>query len=251
MKIEYQDKIDRYILGEMSAEERTDFEKQVAQDAELQELLEFTKNVNTAIKSRNEKLAKMKEWEEPVSVYRATGTEDCCSEPLYGKPAGPSGSKKTWLWIPSIAAIAAIFVFGYFLIVPMESSSGDVYIAPQMLVDNYRGSGSLQQIAGFINQRDYEKALAAIEMEEKTLRIQESELVDSISSATMNEERSEALNYEKNLLISMGYDLKWLKINALLGVGRKDDAIALLKEFKRERGEHRIQADSLYKVLKK
>ena len=84
MKIEYQDKIDRYILGEMSAEERTDFEKQVAQDAELQELLEFTKNVNTAIKSRNEKLAKMKEWEEPVSVYRATGTEECCSEPLYG-----------------------------------------------------------------------------------------------------------------------------------------------------------------------
>ena len=56
MKIEYQDKIDRYILGEMSAEERTDFEKQVAQNAELQELLEFTKNVNTAIKSRNEKL---------------------------------------------------------------------------------------------------------------------------------------------------------------------------------------------------
>ena len=52
MKIEYQDKIDRYILGEMSAEERTDFEKQVAQNAELQELLEFTKNVNTAIKSR-------------------------------------------------------------------------------------------------------------------------------------------------------------------------------------------------------
>ena len=75
--------------------------------------------------------------------------------------------------------------------------------------------------------------------------------VDSISSATMNEERSEALNYERNLLISMGYDLKWLKINALLGVGRKDEAIALLKEFKRERGEHRIQADSLYNVLKK
>ncbi len=251
MKIEYQDKTDRYILGEMSAEERTEFEKQVAQDAELQEQLEFTQNVNTAIKSRNEKLAKMEEWEDPVSVYRTTGTEDCCSEPLCGKPAEPSGSKKIWLWIPSIVAIAAIFVFGYFLIVPMESSSGDVYIAPQMLVDNYRGSGSLQQIAGFINRRDYEKALVAIEMEEKTLRIKESELADSISSATMNEERSEALDYERNLLISMGYDLRWLKINALLGVGRKDEAIALLKEFKTERGEHRIQADSLYNVLKK
>lgn len=251
MKIEYQDKIDRYILGKMSAEERMDFEKQVTQDAELQEQLEFTQNVNTAIRSRNEKLAKMGEWEGSIPVYRATGTEDCCSAPMYAESAESPKSRKTWLWIPSIAVIAAIFVFGYFLFAPTGTPSGGGYIAPQMFVDNYRGSGSLQQIAEFINQRDYEKALAAIEMEEKTLRIQESELADSISSATMNEERSEALGYERILLTSMEYDLKWLKINALLGVGHKDEAIALLKEFKAEKGEHRIQADSLYNALKK
>ncbi|WP_455585993.1 hypothetical protein [Bacteroides sp.] len=264
MKIENQDNIDRYVLGEMSAEERTDFERQVAQDAGLQEQLEFTQNVKTAMKSRNEKLKKMGEWDDDyewnnrrqpaaIPTYCATGTDDYCPAPISAQEysAKPSKSKKPLFWISSVAGIAAILVFGYFLLTPMRSSSDDSYMAPQMSIDNYRGNNSLQQIAEFINQRDYEKALAAIEVEEKSLSAREEELSDSVSLGAMSEEETEALSYEKNLLTSMKYDLNWLKANALLGVGRKKEAIVLLEELKIEEGEHRTQADSLYNVWKK
>ena len=95
MKIENQDNIDRYVLGEMSVEERAGFERQVAQDDKLQEQLEFTQHVNTAIKSRNEKLEKMEAWDDdyiPVSVR-------ACS-------AKPQKGRKLFLWFSSIAGIA-------------------------------------------------------------------------------------------------------------------------------------------------
>ena len=240
MKIENQDNIDRYVLGEMSVEERAGFERQVAQDDKLQEQLEFTQHVNTAIKSRNEKLEKMEAWDDdyiPVSVR-------ACS-------AKPQKGRKLFLWFSSIAGIAVLLVFGYFLWAPIGSSSGDIYKVPQMSVDNYRGNNSLQQIAGLINQKDYEDALAAIEVEEKSLSVREEELSDSVSLDAMSEEETEALSYEKNLLASMKYDLNWLKANALLGVGRKKEAIVLLEELKTEEGEYRAQADSLYNVLKR
>lgn len=240
MKIENQDNIDRYVLGEMSVEEHAGFERQVAQDAKLQEQLEFTQNVNTAIKSRNEKLEKMEAWDDD---YILVSVRACSAKPQKGR--------KLFLWFSSIAGIAVLLVFGYFLWAPIGASSGDIYKVPQMSVDSYRGNNSLQQIAGLINQRDYEDALAAIEVEEKSLSVREEELSDSVSLGTMSEEETEALSYEKNLLASMKYDLNWLKANALLGVGRKKEAIVLLKELKTEEGEYRAQADSLYNVLKR
>ena len=59
MSRDFQDKIDDYVLGRMSVEERADFEKEVDQDEEKREQLEFTRNVKNAISSRQDKLAKM------------------------------------------------------------------------------------------------------------------------------------------------------------------------------------------------
>lgn len=246
MKIEFQDAIDRYVLNEMSAKERADFEKQLALDVELQEQLKFTQQVNTAIKSRNAKLEKMKEWEEGDIRTRA-----CCSERPRERAVMSSPNKKLYLWISSIAGIAAMLVFGYFLFTPTSSSPGDLYIAPQMSVDSYRGSNSLQQIAGHINQREYEKALAEIEKEEKSLKAKEEEWSEAVSSGTMSGEATEAMNYEWEVLKGMRYDLNWMKANALLGLGREEEAMALLEKLKAEKGEHRMQADSLYNVFKK
>ena len=64
MKIEYQDHIDDYLLGRMSDEDSKVFEQELKNDDELREQMEFTKDVQTATKSRNEKLAKMREWED-------------------------------------------------------------------------------------------------------------------------------------------------------------------------------------------
>ena len=93
MKQEYQDQIDKYVLGQMDDTEKSVFEQDVAQDAGLQEQLQFTKDVTSATKSREEKLAKMENWEDDyvfednrrvsATNYRPTGSGyDACPSPL-------------------------------------------------------------------------------------------------------------------------------------------------------------------------
>lgn len=101
MKIDFQEKIDNYVLGKMSAEDRDKFEKEVSQDKEKQEQLKLTQNVSTAIKSRNEKLAMMQKWEQ---------------ERIASK-------RKIMAWTSSAVGVAAVFLIGFFLFVPKEDVS--------------------------------------------------------------------------------------------------------------------------------
>ena len=63
MKQEYQDRIDQYLLREMSEEECQSFKQEVEKDEELKDQLEFTEYVRAAIISRSEKLALIRRWE--------------------------------------------------------------------------------------------------------------------------------------------------------------------------------------------
>ena len=56
MKKAYQDKIDDYLLDRMTKEERHAFEKEIENNDELQEQLEFTEKVQRAMKNKDEKL---------------------------------------------------------------------------------------------------------------------------------------------------------------------------------------------------
>ena len=64
MKKEFQDKIDDYLLGRISAADWLAFEQEAKCDSDIHEQLSFTKDVRLITKSRNEKLARMKEWSE-------------------------------------------------------------------------------------------------------------------------------------------------------------------------------------------
>ena len=44
-------------------------------------------------------------------------------------------------------------------------------------------------------------------------------------------------------------ELKWLKVYALIGVGRRDEALGLLSELANSDGAYQKSADSLYDVL--
>ena len=56
MKKDFQDRIDEYILGRMTDEEKAQFEAEVNQDESKKEQLEFTRNVKGAISSREDKM---------------------------------------------------------------------------------------------------------------------------------------------------------------------------------------------------
>lgn len=96
MKIDFQEKIDDYVLGKMSAEDRDKFEKEVSRDIEKQEQLKLTQHVSTVIKSRNKKLAMMQEWEQERIAFK----------------------RKIMAWASSAIGVAAVLLVGVFLFVP-------------------------------------------------------------------------------------------------------------------------------------
>lgn len=246
MKIEDQDRIDNYLLNRMSGEERWAFEQDMEQDKELREQVEFTKDIQTALKSRNEKLAQMQEWQEEMDRaygYRATGSDrHYSSMPTMERQADqlPPPRKKRHL-IYWVAGITAIFIIGLFVL-PIVT----VYESAPVPIEYgvFRGGEDYQEIKQLIEQKDYEKAFLVIEREEQLL--QQELLINK--KDTTDYERQE-YNY---MLIEMKQnELAWLKVHTLLGLGKKREAMRLLEQLRETEGEYQQVADSLYNQLKK
>lgn len=139
MKFEYQEKIDNYVLEDMTAEERLAFEHEVQINEELRDQLEYTQQVKALVTSRQEKMALLKQWEEEhrmeeeqvaAAQYRPTGTGDYCPAPKY-QAAANSSSKKFYYWI---SGIAAVVVIGFFVVSPLL-----IFNSPGSSDEQFRG----------------------------------------------------------------------------------------------------------------
>ena len=118
----FQDRIDNYLLNRMDDAEKTEFLREVEQDEDKKEQLEFTQNVKDSICSREEKLQTLKQFQQQYEeerrtvACRDTRTEyaACCCTASELAAAEPVKSKnKIWLWI---SGIAAVFVVGVFVL---------------------------------------------------------------------------------------------------------------------------------------
>ena len=125
MDEKFQDRIDNYLLNRMNDVEKKEFLREVEQDEEKKDQLEFTQNVKDSIRSREEKLQALKQFqrqyehERRIAAYRATGTERaaCCRPaPEVAATEPVRSKKKIWLWI---SGVAAVLVIGFFAIKPM------------------------------------------------------------------------------------------------------------------------------------
>lgn len=127
MKFEYQDIIDNYIQGKLTAEELDAFEKTMASNKEIFDQVIYTKNIKRLISSREDKLNKMRLWAEEgkqkdvidVAAQKIlTGTH---GEPIDDniKQIITEKNKKgrVLFWV---SGIAAILVLGFFVINPMS-----------------------------------------------------------------------------------------------------------------------------------
>ena len=125
MDEKFQDRIDNYLLNRMDDAEKTEFLREVEQDEEKKEQLEFTQDVKDSIRSREEKLQALKkfqkqyEQERRAAAYRATGSErgSCyCPAPEVTTTEPLRSKNKIWLWI---SGVAVVLVVGFFAIKPM------------------------------------------------------------------------------------------------------------------------------------
>ena len=258
MKIEFQDRIDDYLLDRMSEEERKSFELDVAGNTELKEQLQFTETVQQAIKSRNEKLAAMEEWKDDyvwkedrdvaasANEYRATGSGyDYRPAPtMESRRVGTSSPFKKILYWAS--GLAAVFVVGFFLIQNLYVvNSPNEYMSSSGMNDmTLRAGSDNSDIEQLLSQKKYEDALELIE--EKYLSVQEDSL-DIVQDETIDAERKE---YD---MLSVKYkqdELKWLKAHALLGMSQIEAALRVLDELRSEGGYYQMLADSMYNQLK-
>lgn len=251
MKIEFQDHIDDYLLDRMSDEDNKVFEQELKNDDELREQMEFTKDVQTATKSRNEKLAKMQEWEDDyeweedrgvAARYRPTGSgyESCSIPSMDQTRSMPRFSGRQYLYW--ISGIAAIFIVGFFLIHNYMGGKEDMMFNPSSIeYSTMRGGGNYENIEKLLVDKNYEDAMKQIEIEETKIAEQHT-ATDSIA----DEERRA---YDRMLIQEKADELSWMKVYALLGADRRDDALQLLDELRHTEGEYKEKADSLYLII--
>lgn len=231
MKIDYQDRTDEYLLHRMSDEESMVFENEVNSNKELQEQLSFTKDVQQVLKSRNEKLAKMKKWQDDYEWE-----EEHTIIPHIS-------SRRTLCWV---SGIAAMFVYGFFLIQNLHMTKDDLFVYPAKTEkDVARGGTDYSIIETLLSQKKYEEALTLIDEEMMALKTDSVELVQNTN---IDEEEKE---YDMLILKDRQDELKWLKAHAFLGLHRQESALLMLNELRNTEGYYQMSADSLYNLINK
>ena len=252
MKIEFQDRIDEYLLDRMPDEERKSFESDAAQ-------LQFTETVQQATKSRNEKLAAMEEWKDDyvwedervaaasAAEYRPTGSGyNYCPAPTMeeSRSMPRSSGRRIFYWI---SGIAAVFIVGFFLIhnLYVTNSHNEYMPSPRMNDMTIRAGSDNSEIELLLSQKKYGDALDLIE--EMYLAVKEDSLV-IVQDETMDAERKE---YDMQIVKDKQDELKWLKAHALLGLSQQETALRILDELRNEEGYYQMAADSLYNHIKK
>ena len=233
MDIDIQDRIDRYLLGQMSSEERLAFERDMQDDVELKDQVEFTRKLQAAVTSRGKKLDKIALWEQEAEESREQDTS----------------AKVTPQWLKLLywsSGIAAVLVVGIIFTTLMGHHPTGVPGKGQLPMDDngvvFRGGSDHSDIVDLLEQGSYDKALEKIKAEGDDIQ---KELM-SISTA----ESSEDAEYQSLVLQAELDALKWLEVKALLGLGDKDAAKAVLNQLRQKEGEYQAQADSMYNSLK-
>ena len=61
---------------------------------------------------------------------------------------------------------------------------------------------------------------------------------------------AEDFEYEKEIIEDELHRLQWLKAIALKGCDKKEEALSVLNDLRKIKGEYQLKADSLYKELK-
>lgn len=268
MKIEFQDRIDDYLLDRMSDEERTSFETDAAEDAELKEQLQFTETFQQATKSRNEKLAAMEEWKDDyvweddravaasAAEYRPTGSGfDYCPAPEMEnrRVATSSPIKKMLYWASGIAAVFIVGVFVFNLYRPsspeiaMETASRPTEAPSKNGNVSFRGRSHEVSIESQLAMGDYSKALARLEKNEADIR---ADLILIERELHSRGEVREDVTTEKDSLETNLVKVLYLKAQALIGLDRKDEARVVLDEIRQSESNYGIKADSLYHLLR-
>ncbi len=224
-----QERVDAYLRGEMTNEERKQFEADIKTDPILHKVYVETKAISDALADRKEKLTLMARWDAEEKL----------------KIKIERRKKSIRLWAIGVSAAACVAI-GFFALKPVYyvTSSHDSHVMPDFSQEAYYRSGdsNLECLDSLIIDGEYDKALTFADslINESKLEFAQYNPLDSLSE----KESYQKLQSEEYL-----YDLKWRKANLLHVLDKEAEALTLLKELASKENVYRSQADSLLNTI--
>lgn len=217
--------IDKYLRKEMSPEESLNFEQEALNNPELRKEIELTYRIKRSLTDRQQKLHKTAQWE--------------------------SKRKYRIARYAAITSIAAMLIVGYFLTKPVvENASSDNFVAsatiesPEILKE--KSGEAIVSVQRSITEGNEEVAIAEV------TKLEEQNVIPSLNDVSAGRYiMSHTLESEDaDILSKDAYELHWLKIQSLITIGKKAEAMELLKSFVTVDGKYKATADSLLNSMK-
>lgn len=221
----YYELIDKYLRKEMSPEGSLNFEQEALNNPELWKEIELTYRIKKSLADRQQKLYKTAHWE----------------------------SKKKYVIAryAIISSVAAMLIFGFFLIKALpENGFGDNLVAsatidsPELLKE--KSGEAIVAVQRSISEGKEEVAIAEI------YRLEEQNVIPTLNEVSGGRYiMSHTLESEDaDILSKDAYELHWLKIQSLITIGKKTEAIELLKLFVTVEGKYKATADSILNEIR-
>ncbi len=232
-----QDRIDAYVLDRMSTEEKENFEAEMHADEALRRQCAFTLRVKEALTERRRMEEKMGQWQQEMAEEE--------QKRLQASAAARGLRIRRAAWIAGIAAVLIVGILLFPAPAPGTLSAGNAILDDESV----RGGSDLSQVEMMIQDRQYQHALETICNEERIVGI-ELRKRDGAEEATEDEELRGQMAYELQELQLRLQDLRWLKVYALDGLGRRQEAATLAQEISEEAGIYSERADSILRFLK-
>ncbi|MBD5275396.1 MAG: hypothetical protein HDS37_04765 [Bacteroides sp.] len=231
MSTDNQERIDAYLRGEMSSEERTKFESDLKTDSALNKDYIETKAISEAIGDRKKKLDMMTRWDNEEELILKL-----------------EHRRKTIRNLAIGMSVAACTAIGFLTIRPLffysSPSPTNDFVMPDLKNEQFlRDNGnSMDYLDSLITSKDYKRALVYTD----------SLILDCNNELSLYKAKvslTEKENADKENCEEYLEDLEWRRANLLVALGHMLEAKNNLRQIVKKEGYYSEQADSLLNTL--
>lgn len=226
MDEKYFEMIDKYLRKEMSPTDSLNFEQGVLNNLELRKEVELTYRIKRRLTDRQQKLYKTSHWESKREFKIAS--------------------------FVTISSIAAMILVGFFITRPaLDITPADGDLIASVSVETTDELKEISETAIATVKKSISKGMEEEAIAEVT-RLEEQNVIPTLNEVSCGRYvMSHSLKSEDaDILSKDAYELHWLKIQSLITIGKKTEAIEQLKPFVTIEGKYKATADSLLNSMK-
>lgn len=218
--------IDKYLRKEMTPEERLNFELEALNNPELRRETELTDRIKRSLADRQRKLHKTARCE-IKKKYKIVG-------------------------IASVASIAMILAIWFFFSKPTQNTNVKNELTESTATVNSpetlkkKSEETIVTVKKYISEGKAEAAIAEV------TKLEDENIIPTLSDVSAGKfVVSQPMETEDaDVLSKDAYELHWLKIQSLIAIGKKEEAIQLLMSFIQIEGKYKATADSILLKMK-